>query len=174
MRTIGSIVVLLVCAVIVLLPSKITPYEARPIHRDTVKVIPNTMIWPFPESSISSTFGPRPELSWLGHHDGLDFGVDYNTPIPSIAEGTVIYAGWYYGLEIRIADPTGRYIYRYAHLNNFSVSLGEYVAMGQVIGLVGSTGFSTGPHLHLEILDNGVPTDPYPILRDKSKIKYVP
>jgi murein DD-endopeptidase MepM/ murein hydrolase activator NlpD len=153
-------------------PNSITPFEASNLRRDVVTVIPNTMVWPFPESTISSTFGDRPELYWLGHHDGLDFGVDYNTPIPAVVGGTVIFVGWYYGNEVRIQDPSGRYVYRYAHLNDFSVNVGDYVQMGQTIGLVGSTGFSTGPHLHLEILDNGIPVDPYPLLKEKTKVKY--
>jgi murein DD-endopeptidase MepM/ murein hydrolase activator NlpD len=153
-------------------PSPVTPFEAPLIKRDVVTVIPNTMVWPFPESTISSTFGDRPDLYWLGHHDGLDFGVDYNLPIPAITEGTVIYAQWRYGLEVRIQN--GQYTYLYAHLNRIDVVVGQYVQMGEPIGLVGSTGYSTGPHLHLEIWDNGVPIDPYPILKDRGKTKYIP
>jgi murein DD-endopeptidase MepM/ murein hydrolase activator NlpD len=149
----------------------ITPFPAPPVTRDVVTVIPNTMMWPFPESSISSPYGER-DLWGLGFHHGLDFGVDYNTPIPAVKEGTVVFVGWYYGNEVRILDPTGRYLYKYAHLNDFSVGVGDYVSMGQEIGLVGSTGFSTGPHLHLEILDNGIPVDPYPLLKEFGSIKY--
>jgi murein DD-endopeptidase MepM/ murein hydrolase activator NlpD len=130
-------------------------------------VIPNTMVWPVPESEITSHFGPR-DLD--GYHYGLDFGGPYNLPIPAVVGGTVIFAGWNYGYEVRIQD--GHYIYLYGHLNQIDVALGQTVLMGQQIGLMGSTGFSTGPHLHLEIWDNGVPIDPYPVLKDKAVIKY--
>jgi murein DD-endopeptidase MepM/ murein hydrolase activator NlpD len=148
-----------------------TPFEARSVVRDVVTVIPNTMVWPFPETTISSHYGER-DLLGLGFHYGLDFGVDWDTPIPAVAEGTVVFVGWYYGNEVRILDPSGRYLYRYAHLSDFNVGVGEYVPMGHQIGLVGSTGFSTGPHLHLEVLDNGVPIDPYLLLKEYGYVKY--
>lgn len=147
-------------------PTKDAPVE--PV-RDVVTVIPNTMVWPFPESEISSPFGDRPDL---GYHEGIDFGADYNVPIPAVAEGTVVFAQWRYGYEVRIQDPTGQFIYLYAHLNRIDVVVGQYVQMGESIGLVGSTGYSTGPHLHLEIWDKGVPIDPYPILKDRTQTKY--
>jgi murein DD-endopeptidase MepM/ murein hydrolase activator NlpD len=170
-RIVGLVSVVIASAITFQTRPYVTPFEAPPVIRDVVTVIPNTMVWPFPESTISSPYGER-DLWGLGFHHGLDFGVDYNTPIPAVADGTVVFVGWYYGNEVRVLDPTGQYLYKYAHLNDFSVGVGDYVAMGQEIGLVGSTGFSTGPHLHLEILDNGIPVDPYPILKEKTKVKY--
>ena len=147
------------------------PVEKICVLREDVDVIPNTMVWPFPESTLTSTFGPR-DLWGLGFHYGLDFGVDYNTPIPAVVGGTVVFAGWNYGLDVRIQN--GQYTYIYAHLNRIDVVVGQTVEMGQIIGLVGSTGFSTGPHLHLEVLDNGTPIDPYPLLKQYGEVKYIP
>jgi murein DD-endopeptidase MepM/ murein hydrolase activator NlpD len=129
------------------------------------------MVWPFPESEITSPFGPRPELD--GYHYGLDFGTGWNDPIPAVTSGTVIFAGWNYGLDIRIQGDDGL-VYIYGHLNYINVSVGQYVAMGEIIGLSGSTGFSLGPHLHLEIQENGIPIDPYPLLKDRTQTKYIP
>jgi murein DD-endopeptidase MepM/ murein hydrolase activator NlpD len=144
--------------------------EKAPLDKPPIEV-PPTMVWPFPESTITSLFGPRPELG--GYHYGIDFGVDWNSPIPAVTEGTVIFAGWNYGLDVRIQAPDGL-VYIYGHLNRIDVVVGQYVSMGQVIGLVGSTGFSTGPHLHLEVLQDGVPIDPMPMLRERTPTKYIP
>lgn len=149
-------------------PDPITRYC---VIRDSVQVIPATMVWPFPESSITSPFGDRPQL---GYHEGLDFGTGWNEPVPAVVAGTVVFAQWRYGYEVRVVDPSGQFTYLYAHLNRIDVVVGQYVEMGQSVGLSGSTGFSTGPHLHLEIWDNGVPVDPYPILKDRTQEKYIP
>ena len=154
-------------------PTKITkitkPIEVITPKPDPVVVIPPTMVWPVSPNEITSTFGPRPELC-CGFHYGLDFGTGWNDPIPAVIGGTVVFAGWNYGNEIRIQN--GQYTYIYGHLNSINVQIGQEVSMGQVIGLSGSTGYSTGPHLHLEIWDNGVPIDPYPILVDQTQTKY--
>lgn len=134
-------------------------------HTET---IPNTMVWPVAESEITSFFGPR-DLWISPYHYGLDFGTGWNDPIPAVIGGTVVFAGWNYGNEVRIQN--GQYTYLYGHLNRIEVVLGQEVAMGQVIGLSGSTGLSLGPHLHLEIWDNGVPIDPYPILKEQTQVK---
>jgi murein DD-endopeptidase MepM/ murein hydrolase activator NlpD len=148
-----------------------TPFVNKSLSDRPPIVIPNTMVWPVPESEITSHFGPR-DLLGLGFHYGLDFGGPYNLPIPAVVGGTVIFAGWNYGYEVRIQD--GQYTYLYAHLNQIDAVVGQTVSMGQQIGLMGSTGFSTGPHLHLEVWDNGVPIDPYPILKDRAEVKYIP
>lgn len=140
------------------------------VIQESITTIPPTMVWPFPESEITSHFGDRPQL---GYHEGLDFGTGWNEPVPAVAEGTVIFAQWRYGYEVRVLDPTGQFTYLYAHLNRIDVVVGQYVAMGQSVGLSGSTGFSTGPHLHLEVWDNGVPQDPYPILKERTQTKYI-
>lgn len=145
------------------------PIEVITPKPDPVVVIPPTMVWPVSPTEITSPFGDRPELPF-GFHYGLDFGTGWSDPIPAVIGGTVIFTGWNYGNEIRIQN--GQYTYLYAHLSRIDVVVGQEVAMGEIIGLSGSTGLSLGPHLHLEIWDNGVPVDPYPILVDQTQTKY--
>lgn len=95
-------------------------------------------------------------------HPGYDLGVPLNTPITAPLEGVVVQAGWNggYGYSVTIRIPDGRYIL-VGHLSQVKVSVGQKVAPGAVLGLSGTTGASTGPHLHLELRDqNGVPIDP--------------
>lgn len=101
---------------------------------------------------ISSYYGARGS----GNHTGVDFAAHSGTNIYAWKDGTVVYAGWNgsYGnfIEIKHSDGTTS---RYAHLSGYAVSKGATVTKGQTIGYVGSTGNSTGPHLHFEIKVNG-------------------
>ena len=120
--------------------------------------------WPLEGNwSITSRFGPRPSPGGIGstNHQGIDIGAPTGTPILASADGTVIQSGWNggYGNFILI-DHGGGYRTAYAHNSRNSVSTGQIVVQGQVIGEVGSTGNSTGPHLHFEIIRNGVRVDP--------------
>lgn len=119
---------------------------------------------PFDTYRLSSCFGPR----WGKNHQGLDFAVGMNTPIHSAAAGTVISAGFKpdgYGISIIIGDGHGTYEL-YGHTNKALVTVGQHVETGQVIGLVGSTGHSTGPHLHFEVWSGKLHRiDPVPFLR---------
>lgn len=117
---------------------------------------------PVDGARLSSGFGQR----WGRLHAGLDFAAPTGTPVKASAPGTVIRAsdaGGYGNLvEIRHADGTHT---RYAHLSAFNTTQGATVSQGQVIGAVGSTGRSTGPHLHFEIRRNGTtPIDPRTVL----------
>jgi murein DD-endopeptidase MepM/ murein hydrolase activator NlpD len=87
-----------------------------------------------------------------GYHTGADFAAPTGTSIKSIAAGTVVSAGWggSYGNQVVIQHADGRYS-QYAHLSQLSVSAGQSVSAGGQIGLAGSTGNSTGPHLHFEV-----------------------
>jgi len=85
-------------------------------------------------------------------HEGIDIGVGYGTPIHAAAAGTVIYCGWESGY--------GNLATAYGHQSSIAVACGQHVDQGQVIGYVGSTGHSTGPHLHFEVRVNGSPVDP--------------
>jgi murein DD-endopeptidase MepM/ murein hydrolase activator NlpD len=106
---------------------------------------------------ITSGFGPR----WGSFHYGLDIGAGFGTPIHAAAAGTVIYAGWYDGFgNFVIVDHGGGLSTTYGHQSQIAVSVGEHVEQGQLIGYVGSTGFSTGPHLDFEVRVNGTPVDP--------------
>ncbi len=112
---------------------------------------------------ITSGFGWRmhPVLGYERFHSGLDIGVDYGTPIHAADRGTVIFAGWYggYGNAV-IIDHGGNITTLYAHSSELYVVEGQNVQRGQAIAAVGSTGLSTGPHLHFEVRREGEPTDP--------------
>jgi murein DD-endopeptidase MepM/ murein hydrolase activator NlpD len=114
------------------------------------------LVWPVP-GPITSGFGPR----WGSFHYGLDIGAGFGTPIHAAAAGTVIYAGWYDGFgNFVIVDHGGGLSTTYGHQSEIAVSVGEHVDQGQLVGYVGSTGFSTGPHLDFEVRVNGTPVDP--------------
>lgn len=107
--------------------------------------------------SVTSRYGSR----WGRQHQGVDIGGSMGDPVKASDGGTVTYAGWYdgYGNFIKIKHDNGYETY-YGHLSSIGVSVGQKVAQGEVIGKLGSTGRSTGPHLHFEIRKNGVPCDP--------------
>jgi murein DD-endopeptidase MepM/ murein hydrolase activator NlpD len=98
-------------------------------------------------------------------HPGVDLGADYGEVVRAAAAGTVASADWEggYGEKIDIDHGNGYHTW-YAHLSKMEVQPGQYVHKGQEIGLVGSTGFSTGPHLHYQVMVNGSPVDPTPYL----------
>ena len=105
-------------------------------------------------------------------HDGVDFPEPYGTAVGAAGRGTVNFAGWNsggYGNLIVIDHRLG-YQTWYAHLSAFSVHAGEHVAGGVRIGRVGSTGHSTGPHLHFEVRHNGVPVNPVPYLLSRTSL----
>lgn len=116
---------------------------------------------------ITSSFGWRthPILGYEKFHAGVDFGADYGTVIAAADRGTVIFAGWYggYGNAV-IIDHGGGLTTLYAHTSELYVTDGQTVQRGQAIAAVGSTGFSTGPHLHFEVRRQGEPTDPMAFL----------
>jgi murein DD-endopeptidase MepM/ murein hydrolase activator NlpD len=98
-------------------------------------------------------------------HPGVDLGADYGDVVRASAAGTVATADWDggYGQKIDIDHGNGYHTW-YAHLSKIEVTPGQYVHKGQEIGLVGSTGFSTGPHLHYQVMLNGTAVDPDPYL----------
>jgi murein DD-endopeptidase MepM/ murein hydrolase activator NlpD len=112
---------------------------------------------------LTSAFGNRvhPILGYTRFHSGIDFGADYGRPIWSAHIGVVIFAGWYggYGQAV-IVDHGGGVTTLYAHASELYVYEGQTVQKGQPIAAIGSTGLSTGPHLHFEVRVNGEPTDP--------------
>ena len=112
---------------------------------------------------ISSEFGWRvhPISGTERLHAGMDFAVDYGTPIVAAGSGSVIFSGWYggYGYAI-IVDHGGGITTLYAHADELLVSEGTWVNGGTIIAKVGSTGYSTGPHLHFEVREDGEPVDP--------------
>jgi murein DD-endopeptidase MepM/ murein hydrolase activator NlpD len=112
--------------------------------------------WPC-SGGITSPFGTR----WGRVHEGIDIGAGYGYNVTAAAGGTVISAGWNggYGNAVQISHGGGL-VTHYAHLSSIEVSVGQTVERGELIGLVGSTGNSTGPHLHFEVLLNGQPSNP--------------
>lgn len=111
----------------------------------------------------TSGFGWRlhPLLGYSRMHQGTDYGAAYGTPIRAVTDGVVSFAGWHGGhgnmVKINHADGLGT---GYAHMSRIAVSPGAQVRQGQVIGYVGSTGLSTGPHLHFEVYRGGVAVNP--------------
>ncbi len=109
-------------------------------------------VWPA-SGIITSGFGWR----WGRLHQGIDIAAPVGTPIWAAASGVVQFAGWNnggYGYMIDILHPSGT-VTRYAHMSALYVKAGQRVQQGQVIGAIGSTGYSTGPHLHFEVRPNG-------------------
>ncbi len=112
---------------------------------------------------ITSYFGNRyhPILHFTRFHAGLDIGAAWGSPIVAAGDGEVVGAGWSggYGRQVKIAHAGGL-MSSYGHMSSIAVSPGSYVHAGQVIGYVGSSGLSTGPHVHYEVLQNGTPVNP--------------
>jgi murein DD-endopeptidase MepM/ murein hydrolase activator NlpD len=124
--------------------------------------------WTWPTAGgVASGFGQRlhPILGYYRMHSGLDIGGAQGQPIWAANEGIVIMAGWNGGYGNTVVIQHGSSISTlYAHMSGFAASVGDYVTSGQVIGFVGSTGMSTGPHLHFEVRISGSPVDPMPYL----------
>ena len=121
-------------------------------------------LWPAAPGRVTSLFGTRlhPIYNYYRTHNGIDIGPGYGTNIYASENGTVIVSGYDaggYGNYV-VLSHSGGYTTLYAHMSQRLVSVGEVVSQGDVIGLVGSTGASTGPHLHFEIMLNGVRKNP--------------
>ena len=112
---------------------------------------------------VTSNFGSRfhPILGYRRFHAGLDLAAAAGTPIVAAADGKVISAGWAggYGRAVAIVHASGIET-KYGHMSRIAAYAGEVVRRGDLIGYVGSTGLSTGPHLHFEVLKNGRPVNP--------------
>ncbi|MHC5613209.1 MAG: murein hydrolase activator EnvC family protein [Nostoc sp.] len=130
----------------------------------TSLIIRGTGVMTYPsDAPTSSPFGWRihPILGYRRFHAGLDFAASYGSTIRAADSGTVIFAGWYggYGRALIIDHGNGMTTL-YGHTSELYVTEGQAVKRGQAIGAVGSTGFSTGPHLHFEVRRDGTPVDP--------------
>ena len=112
---------------------------------------------------ITSNFGARrhPVLGYTRMHAGVDFGAPHGAPIYAVGDAKVIYSGWHggHGNYVKL-DHGGGFATAYAHMSRVAVPNGARVHAGQVIGYVGSTGLSTGPHLHYELYRNGGAVNP--------------
>ncbi|MGD9568004.1 MAG: murein hydrolase activator EnvC [Sedimentibacter sp.] len=127
------------------------------------------MTWPVPgQYRVTSNFGGRadPITGVWTSHGGTDIAAPYATPIVSANDGVVIYAGWHYSYgNYVIVDHGGGIATLYGHSSKLLVSKGQAVSRGEKIALVGSTGYSTGNHLHFEVRINGVRTQPMDYLK---------
>lgn len=124
--------------------------------------IANAFAWPV-AGRITSGFGVRvhPILRFVRFHRGIDFGAGYGAPIVAASDGQVVAAGWAggYGRQVRISHGGGL-VTSYSHMSRTVAAPGSFVRQGQLIGYVGSSGLSTGPHLHYEVYRNGAAVNP--------------
>ncbi|MDQ4075171.1 MAG: LysM peptidoglycan-binding domain-containing M23 family metallopeptidase [Chloroflexota bacterium] len=128
------------------------PAVAEPVQLVSTTAAPSGLIWPL--------HGRITQWSHRGHV-GLDIDGHHGDPVVAAASGTVRFAGWQrgYGNLLIVTHGNGRETY-YAHLSDFAVQAGKWVEVGQVIGYVGSTGWSSGSHLHFEVREWGVRYNP--------------
>jgi murein DD-endopeptidase MepM/ murein hydrolase activator NlpD len=149
----------------------VAPVPARAATQPpTLHTVAGTVLRPLPwrlpvtHYRLTGRFGDVSGL-WSKVHTGLDFAAAYGTPIRAVAPGVVVSVGYdgAYGEKtvVRLADGT---VLWYCHQSDTRVQVGQQVTAGQVIGAIGSTGNTTGPHLHLEVHEHGKPLDPFPAL----------
>ncbi len=131
--------------------------------RRRAPVTPRHFAWPVTPVMVSSPFGDRvhPFTGTWRQHRGVDVVAEVGQPVRAAYSGTVMFAGWNgaHGKTVHVVHD-GQWSTRYSHLSTWEVESGTTVTKGQVIGYAGSTGQSTGPHLHFELLREGVPVDP--------------
>ena len=142
---------------------------AQAAQKESDNLLSEQWVLPLAGYSISAGFGEAGYLWASGYHTGLDLSAAEGTPIAAVAPGTITHTGYDYSaswagnltvLQLENGDEIW-----YAHQSSISVSPGDQVAPGEVIGYVGSTGNSTGPHLHLEVHPGGGdPVDPMAVL----------
>lgn len=134
---------------------------------DWLRLSEEPNLWPV-EGRITGSFGERidPFNGEGAFHSGVDISTTYGTPVIAPADGVVDFADFWsgYGRMIEIEHAQG-ITTRYGHLASFAVTLGQNVRRGQVIGYVGLSGRSTGPHLHYEVWLHDNPVNPYHFLR---------
>ena len=137
-----------------------TPQPTSRVHTGVVATVgQGTFIWPSTRREISG---------WTFHdpgnpgHIGLDIAARMWDPIVAIADGTVAFAEWGGGYgNLVIVEHAGGWSSYYAHLDKYAVKAGQEVRQGELLGGAGTTGYSTGPHLHFEIRYQGRPVDPH-------------
>ncbi|MBD2665051.1 murein hydrolase activator EnvC family protein [Richelia sinica] len=147
-----------------LIQQKIAEQQAKTNSKTNSVLIRGTGLLAYPsDAPPSSPFGWRihPILGYRRFHAGLDFAASYGSMIRAADSGTVIFAGWYGGYGKAVIIDHGQGITTlYGHSSELYVAEGQTVQKGQAIAAVGSTGLSTGPHLHFEVRRDGTPVDP--------------
>lgn len=154
---------------------ELTMLESRLLEkRVRDRLLPTTM--PVRDAALGSPFGHRsdPFLGLRAMHEGLDFTADVGTPVMAAADGVILTAGYHpdYGNVIDIDHGDGL-VSRYAHLSRIDVKGGALIKRGEQIGALGSTGRSTGPHLHFEVRMLGVAQDPAIFLKQGKEFAQV-
>jgi len=152
--------------------SALTAMLARTINSSSEKIQTSSgFIRPI-AGIITSPFGWRkhPIFGSRSFHTGVDIAAAHGTPIKASNSGKVIYTGWYGGYGKVVIVNHGEYrgtstSTLYAHMSSIAVGTGNYVKRGQVVGYEGTTGYSTGPHLHFEVRLQGNPTNPLNYIR---------
>lgn len=143
------------------------PGAPMPAFERPTVAVPSIM--PLDGARMSSGYGMRdhPVLRQRRRHNGVDLAAPTGTPVYATADGLISRADWFssYGLYISI-DHGAELETRYAHLSRLAVAAGEMVEKGDLIGYVGSTGRSTGPHLHYEVRVDGVAVNPIPYMKE--------
>ncbi|MEQ1494225.1 MAG: M23 family metallopeptidase [Novosphingobium sp.] len=145
--------------------TQITPRVSAPSFAPTKVSIPSRN--PLDSATMTSSFGMRthPVLGGRRGHKGVDLAMPTGTPVYATADGVIGKAEWFssYGLYIAI-EHGGNIQTRYGHLSRLTVAAGQKVRKGDLIGYVGSTGRSTGPHLHYEVRIAGAAVNPIPYM----------
>jgi len=144
--------------------SKNLEAKIRELQKNNSGIVGSVTVWPTPGYLyITSPYGYRrhPITKQYKLHTGVDIGAPYGAKVVSGGAGIVIFSGWYgaYGNAV-IIDHGNGISTLYGHMSSRSVKTNQEVVPGQTVGYVGSTGWSTGPHLHYEVRKNGVPTSP--------------
>jgi murein DD-endopeptidase MepM/ murein hydrolase activator NlpD len=154
---------------LVIAPAATAPaaISAAPSFRPAKVSIPSRN--PLDGAALTSGFGMRthPVLGGRRGHKGIDLAMPTGTPIYATADGVISKAEWFssYGLYIAL-EHGGNIQTRYGHMSRLNVAAGQQVRKGDLIGYVGSTGRSTGPHLHYEVRIGGVAVNPVPYMQD--------
>lgn len=143
-----------------------TPAIIAPTYRPTAVSIPSRM--PLNGAALTSGYGMRvhPVIGGRRQHKGIDLAAPTGTPVYATADGVISRADWFssYGLFISI-EHGGNIQTRYGHLSRLNVAAGQQIKKGDLIGYVGSTGRSTGPHLHYEVRIAGSAVNPVPYMQ---------
>ena len=148
-------------------PAATGNFTAAPVRVTTARVaIPSRM--PVEGTRLTSDFGMRyhPVLGGRRGHKGIDLAGPVGTPIHATADGVISKAEWFssYGLYVSL-EHGGEIQTRYGHMSRLNVFAGQRVRKGDVIGYIGTTGRSTGPHLHYEVRISGVAVNPIPYMQ---------
>jgi murein DD-endopeptidase MepM/ murein hydrolase activator NlpD len=134
-----------------------------PLPDETLASVPSfirnsrALLWPMRGGMVTSRFGMR----WGRMHQGTDIAAPYGTPILAAADGKVVFSGWEGGYgQLVIVDHGNGLKTKYGHCSQLLVRVGEIVHQGDILGKVGTTGHATGPHLHYEVIHEGVANNP--------------